>query len=85
MNFIFILLFLFEGIHKYLKIQYQGVYFWSIFINRILRNSFPKKFYHHCSLANWTAGPESATSYTPPEHAPTSETLKLSTGRFHSE
>ena len=38
----------------------------SIFINRILRNTFPVKFYYHFSLVNWTAATESATSY---EHA----------------
>ena len=38
----------------------------SISINRILRNTFPVKFYYHFSLVNWTAATESATSY---EHA----------------
>ena len=34
----------------------------SIFIDQILRNTFPVKFYHF-SLVNWTAATESATSY----------------------
>ena len=38
----------------------------SIFISRILRNTFPVKFYYHFSLVNWTAATESATSS---EHA----------------
>ena len=38
----------------------------SIFINRILRNTFPINFYYHFSLVNLTAATESATSY---EHA----------------
>ena len=38
----------------------------SIFINRILRNTFPVKLYYHFSLVNWTAATESAASY---EHA----------------
>ena len=27
----------------------------SIFISRILRNTFPVKFYYHFSLVNWTS------------------------------
>ena len=38
----------------------------SIFISRILRNTFPVKFYYDFSLVNWTAATESATSS---EHA----------------
>ena len=37
-----------------------------IYINRILRNSFPINYYYHFSLVNLTAATESATSY---EHA----------------
>ena len=38
----------------------------SIFINRILRNTFPINSYYHFSLVNLTSATQSATSY---EHA----------------
>ena len=57
-------LILFEKIHKYLKIQYQGEIVYSYKPN-------PQKYvfinlYYHFSLVNLTAATESATSY---EHA----------------
>ena len=65
MNRFFIDFFLFENIHISIQ-RYNIKVKRSIFISRILRNTFPVKSYYYFSLVNWTAATESATSS---EHA----------------
>ena len=52
-----------------------------IFISRILRNTFPVKFYYHFSLINWTAATECASSS---EHAHCAWYEMLIMGSMHA-